>query len=105
MNMSKAIVTKDNFIYKDVTDQMKYGEKAREALWYAHELYAIHDDDSESLLESHEEIDEAIKLGLRVAIEVGHMPRKQKRKWFYSADKELNDGYWYVKVADIDFNN
>ena len=51
--MGKAIVTKDNFIYKDVTDQMKYGEKAREALWYAHELYAIHDDDSESLLESH----------------------------------------------------
>ena len=29
MNMGKAIVTKDNFIYKDVTDQMKYGEKAR----------------------------------------------------------------------------
>jgi len=84
---------------------MKYGEKAREALWYAHELYAIHDDDSESLLESHEEIDEAIKLGLRVAIEVGHMPRKQKRKWFYSADKELINGYWYVKVADIDFDN
>ena len=64
--MGKAIVTKDNFIYKDVTDQMKYGEKAREALWYAHELYAIYDDDSESLLESHEEIDEAIKLGLNV---------------------------------------
>ena len=103
--MSKAIVTKDNFIWMDVTDKMRHGNKAREAFWHYNELYAIHDDDSESLLESHEEIDEAIKLGLRIGIEVGYMPRKQKRKWFYSAEKELIDGYWYVKVADIDFNN
>lgn len=60
---------------------------------------------SESLLESTEELAEALKLGLRIVQEVGHMPRKQKRKWFYSADKELIDGYWYVKVADIEFNN
>ena len=59
--MSKAIITKDNFIWMDVTDKMRHGNKAREALWHYNELYAIHDDDSESLLESHEEIDEAIK--------------------------------------------
>lgn len=103
--MSRALVTRDNFIWMDVTDQMKYGHKERETLWMAHELYAIYEDDSDSLLESHEEIDEALKLGVRIAIGVGHMPRKQKRKWFYSADKELIDGYWYVKVADIEFNN
>ena len=74
--MEKVIITKDNLIWMDVTYQMKYGEKSREVLWYAHELYAIHDDDSDSLLESYQEIDEAIKLGLRVAIKVGYMPKK-----------------------------
>jgi len=68
-------------------------------------VYALHEDESESLLESAEELAEALKLGLRIVQEVGYMPRKQKRKWFYSADKELIDGYWYVKVADIEFNN
>ena len=56
-------ITKDNFVWLDVTDRMKYGKKKREEVWLAHELFVVHDDDSESIIESHDEIDEALKLG------------------------------------------
>ncbi len=103
--MSKAIVTRDNFIWKDVTAEVADLSSNKAALYIMQGVYALHEDESESLLESTEELAEALKLGLRIVQEVGYMPRKQKRKWFYSADKELIDGYWYVKVADLEFNN
>lgn len=95
-------ITEDNFVWLDVSEAMKHGHKMREEYWLAHELYAVFDDGSDSLLESHEEIDEALKLNVRVCIEGGYLPKKYhpKNTWD-GTDKILKDGYWYVKMADI----
>lgn len=97
------ILSKDNFVWLDVTESMKYGNKKREELWLAHELYVLHDDDSDSLLESHDEIDEALSLGLRIVIEGGYLPTTYttQPKWWWAAHKILKDGYWYVRWTDV----
>tara|TARA_B100001057_G_C22172960_1_gene690178 strand:+ start:73 stop:387 length:315 start_codon:yes stop_codon:yes gene_type:complete len=95
-------ITKDHFVWLDVTDRMKYGCKWREEIWMGFELFSVDDDDSESLLESHEDIDKALESGLRICIEVDHLPSQYhpKQTW-KDTDKKLIDGYWYVKMADI----
>jgi hypothetical protein len=58
---------KDGFVYLLVTD------KAKDV--YASgvfELYALYEDDSESLIESHEQLNEALEQGLDIGIGVGH---------------------------------
>ena len=95
-------ITKDNFVWLDVTDRMKYGKKKREEVWLAHELFVVHDDDSESIIESHDEIDEALKLGLRIGIEVGHLPKPQIQNW-QEVDKRIIDGHWWVKFGSQKF--
>lgn len=72
-------VTKDNFVWLDITERCKNGVKEIEELWLANVLYALHDDDSESLLESIEEIEEALKLNLKIGIEVGYIPHQDTR--------------------------
>ena len=91
------------FCLVDVTEQMKQGQKKREEVWLSNELFAVdQEDESESLLESNDEIDEALKLGMRVCIEGGHLPKKyHPKKTWKDTDKELINGYWYVKIADI----
>ena len=96
-------ITKDNFVWLDVTDKMKYGIAKIEEIWLGHELYAVHDDDTDSLIESHEEIEEAVKLGLKICIEVGYLPKKDKPKWWSKANKKIIDGHWWVKISDIKF--
>lgn len=91
-------ITRDDFVWLDVTSEIKNGELPSK------ELYAVYDDDSESLLESTEEVNEALEIGVRICIEVGHIP-KQNNKWFHSADKILKDGYWYVKINDLKLGN
>ena len=78
---------------------MKYGNKKREEVWLAHELFVVHDDDSESLIESHDEIDEALKLGLKIGIEVGHLPKTDS--WWSNSEKITHEGYVYVRVKDL----
>ena len=95
-------ITKDNFVWLDVTDRMKYGKKKREEVWLAHELFVVHDDDSESIIGSHDEIDEALKLGLRIGIEVGHLPKPQIQNW-QEVDKRIIDGHWWVKFGSQKF--
>jgi hypothetical protein len=103
--MAIYITEKDKFVWLDVTDQMKYGNKMRETLWNAHELFVIYDDDSDSVVESHDEIDEALRLGLKIGIEVGHLPKSvsSKTHWWSKADKKIIEGFWWVKLADIKF--
>lgn len=84
--MKEVIVTKDNFVWLDVTEQMKYGHKKREELWLAHELYVLQDDDSESLVKSHDEIDDALHFGLRIVIEGGFLPSHITKKLEYSQE-------------------
>lgn len=89
-------ITKDNFVWLDITES-----KNIEDIFASHEnLYAVYDDDSESLIESIDELMEAISIGVKICIEVGHLP-KPKTKWFLSADKILKNGYWYAKINDI----
>ena len=60
-------VMKDGFIYKIVTPY-----KAQQILYQnLFELYAIHDDDSESLIESLSDLEEAVKLNKDIGIPVG----------------------------------
>lgn len=95
--MSKLITFKDGFAWLDVTDHAsRYPYKLFESEM---ELYTLHDDDSESLIESVEELQEALSLGLRIGLEVGHI--RPKESWWSKADKILQDGFWYIKSADI----
>ena len=97
--MSKNVrVTKDDFVWMVVTHHMKSGVKQVRDLWKNHTLYALYDDGTESVVESDEEINEAIKLGLDIGVEVGYLPKKT---WWDDADKKLIDGYWYVKINDL----
>ena len=56
-------ITKDNFVWLDITNKMKKAKgNERDEIWVGNEIFALHDDDSESLIESHEELEEAINL-------------------------------------------
>jgi len=100
--MSKIYITKqDNFVWLDVTKRCKSSMTTLE-LNQAHELYAVNYEDVDSLIEDTETIPTLIKQGHRICIEVGHLPNKYKPtdSW-KDTDKELINGYWYVKMADI----
>ena len=107
-------LTKEGFVWHDVTSKIKYQldwfdmkdydqRKGFQDAWKCFELYAIHEDDTESLLETVDEIEEAVKLGLRIGIEVGHLPKEEKPKWWSDADKKIIDGHWWVKISDVKF--
>jgi hypothetical protein len=93
-------ITKDNFVWVDVTERIKKSPM----LWVENELYVVYDDDSESLLESVDEVLEAIRLELRVCIEGGHLPSKYtpQKNWWAKAKKVVKDGYVYVRWSDVD---
>jgi DNA-binding GntR family transcriptional regulator len=59
-------VTKDNFVWCIVTD------KAHRLFTFM-ELFELHEDDSESLIETHKELLEAIGRGNQIAIEGGQI--------------------------------
>tara|TARA_R100000742_G_C4279058_1_gene102783 strand:- start:3897 stop:4211 length:315 start_codon:yes stop_codon:yes gene_type:complete len=99
-------ITKDNFVWLDVTDRMKYAQgNERDEIWVGNDLYVIHEDDSESLLESHDEIDEALKLGLKIGIEVGFLPKKKPTSLlnWEEVDKKIINGHWWVKYGSQKF--
>ena len=106
-------ITKYSFVWHDVTSKIKYqldwfdmkdydNRRAFQDAWKCFELYAIHDDDTKSLLESIDEIEEAVKLGLRIGIEVGHLPKPQIQNW-QEVDKRIIDGHWWVKFGSQKF--
>ena len=61
-------ITKDNFVWLIVT------EKAKE-IWNSglFSLFILYEDDSESLIEEYEDLDNALSNGLSIGIEVGHL--------------------------------
>lgn len=98
----EAYITEDNFVWLDVTKKMSAGAKVREDFWRVHDIFAVYDDGSEHLLESHDEIDEAIRLGIRVCIEGGHLSSLPSTQgWWDNAKKIVTDGYVYVRFNDI----
>ena len=93
-------ITKDNFVWLDVTKRI--GDSPM--LWLENELYVVYDDDSESLLESVDEVLEALRLELRICIEGGYLPSKYtpQKNWWGNAKKVIKDGYVYVRWSDVD---
>ena len=64
----------DHFVWLDVTEQVK-DAKRRSVLWLAHELFIVHDDDTESLITTDNEIEKAIKDHEKICIEIGFIPK------------------------------
>ena len=58
----------DNFVWLVVTEKAK--EVFSSGLF---DLYVLYEDDSESLVEKHADIDYALECGLSIGIEVGHL--------------------------------
>jgi hypothetical protein len=63
---SLAIVTEDNFVFMDVTEvAVKLFNSG------IFDLYVLHNDNSESLIERAADLNDALEVGLRIVIEVG----------------------------------
>jgi len=70
--MANEIITTDGFIF------MKVNEKAKE-IWNSglFELYVVYsDENSESLIDTFEDLDMYLSNGMDVCIEVGFIPKK-----------------------------
>lgn len=62
-------VMNDGFVYKLVSE-----EKAKDIFALGlFELYIVYDDDSEALIESHNDLNEAISRGYDIGIAVGNL--------------------------------
>ena len=98
--MSRLYTTKDNFSWWIVTDK---ADKIFET--DSIPLYVIYEDESESLIESLDELHEAINLNLPVAMELGYIT-SQPSLW-EKCERVLRNGHWYVKLSDVvkQFNN
>lgn len=99
-------LTKDSFVWLDITKQCKRGGNNIEEQWIANHLYAVDpEDDTEYLLESIHEVEQAVNNNLRICIEVGEMPQQKPKRegWFNKAKKIVHKGYVYVKYNDITF--
>ncbi len=95
-------ITKDNFVWKDVTAVCKQKRSAVYDIWILNELYEVTDEETDHLLESYDEVTDAIDNGSRICIEVGHLPTQYKPKQMWSNTiKKLIGGYWYVRMSDI----
>ena len=70
------LLTKDSFVWMDVTERVENGGSGLSETWNFAELYAVDtENDSDYLLTSVDEIMSAVDNGLRVCIEVGHLPK------------------------------
>ena len=67
-------ITKDNFVWLDVTSKCKSMTKILE-LNNVHELYEVGDDGNDRLIEDIDDIPRIIIEGARICIEVGYLPK------------------------------
>jgi hypothetical protein len=65
---NSMIITDDNFVFLNVAEKAK--EIFSSGLF---DLYVIHYDNSESLVEKYADINDALEMGLSIAIEVGQL--------------------------------
>jgi hypothetical protein len=65
---NSMIITDDNFVFLNVAEKAK--EIFSSGLF---DLYVIHHDNSESLVEKYADINDALEMGLSIAIEVGQL--------------------------------
>ena len=79
--------THDDFIWLDVTERCINDEKTTTEIWLAHELYAVNPTGSEDsfstskdrVLQTYEDVTEALKHGRLICIEVGFLPERGNR--------------------------
>tara|TARA_R110001632_G_scaffold50941_1_gene126897 strand:- start:24387 stop:24677 length:291 start_codon:yes stop_codon:yes gene_type:complete len=92
---NRLIVTKDNFIFIDVSDiaHLIY-EKEDVFMYDAHT-------DTESLADTIEEINFYIANDRTLVIEGGHMPKHTNNEWWSNSEKITHEGYVYVRMKDI----
>lgn len=88
-------ITKDNFVWNDITEECRFGQIPNTS------VFAVYDDETCSMLESDEEVAEAIRIGVRVCTEVGYLPKKTPIDWWHDADKIIKDGFIYVRWSDV----
>ena len=93
--MNRLITFSDGFSWWDVTDKAESLYESE-----AIELYVLYDDETESLIESKDELFEAINLNLRVGMELGYI-KKHKPKLWSRCERYLRDGHWYIKLSDL----
>jgi len=94
--MSRLIITDDNFVFIDVTSMAQELYKCVDLyMYFEHEQ-------SESLIESEEELEYAERQGITIVMEGGHLPKNvaAKIKWA-EAQKITHEGYNYVRTKDI----
>lgn len=67
--MKNQIKIVDGFVWQLITEKAKevYGSGL-------FDVYKLHNDGSESLCESYADINDALEVGLDLALEVGHLP-------------------------------
>tara|TARA_R110000868_G_scaffold9795_1_gene48204 strand:- start:7446 stop:7748 length:303 start_codon:yes stop_codon:yes gene_type:complete len=99
--MEKIIKFKDGFSWLVLTPEQALKSLSNNCF----SLYAIFDDETESLIESLDELAEAMEQGTPVGIELGFLEKTKAEPWFYKADKILKGGYWYAKISDIKFGS
>ena len=92
---NRMYTTKDKFSWWIVTD-MAHKIFETDSI----PLYVIYDDESESLIESIEELQEAINLNLPIAMELGYIKEDKPSLW-EKCERVLKNGHWYVKLSDV----
>jgi hypothetical protein len=93
-------ITKNNFTWLDVTGRCDDTSIA-EALFSIHTIYTLFDDESESLIESMDELEYTLKLGLKVVVPVGFLPTKNLPYSIKDSETVVKDGYLYARVKDL----
>ena len=95
-------ITKDNFVWMDVTHICKQGEDRTEELCISGlQIYEVTPEETDHALQTWDEVEAAINNGSRICIEVGHLPLSYRpRKLWDGVEKKLIDGYWYAKISD-----
>lgn len=83
-------IVRDGFVWLGVTDKAK--EVYASGMF---ELYTLHEDGSESLIQSDNDLNEALENGLDIGIEVGHEVDKLRLMYGFVTEfaKDLRDAY------------
>ena len=95
--MNKMIKIKHS-IWLDITRQCQLGQVSIQEIMNNFTLFILYDDNTHQEVEFVDEVVEAISLDLKIIIYVG---KQKKQNWFHQAKKILNNGYWYVRIADL----
>lgn len=67
------LITKDGFVWMDVTERVSKGDAELLDVWSFGNLYVLYSDGSDSLVEDKESFLQYLEDGLRFVIEVGYL--------------------------------